>query len=146
MASTDEVNEYLDAKFDPSTDKSIEGVPDNPGVWWHLVNMEPALLRGLVVGVFSLLAATGLFVSDNLQAAIAGLVFAIVAVLQGISTRKASTPNAKVVVYKPDPVLFPHYVKPGPAVSTDVQQVANAAADLPSPVKDFSELPFPTRR
>ena len=53
---------------------------------------EPALIRALVAAVFGVLAAFGLAVSDQQQAAVAMLVMVVVALIQGKSTREHVMP------------------------------------------------------
>jgi hypothetical protein len=65
--------------------------------------------------------------------------------VQALWTRGSVTPNAKVVVYKPDPVNHPAELAPGEAVSSNVVLVANAAADTPGMEIPVDQLPFPER-
>lgn len=138
-----ELINQLDRESHPSSDRIYENLPEDPDFWWKLVNLNPALLRGLVIGTGALLATFGLVLGDEKQGAIITAVTAILAVVQALWTRRAVTPNIKVVVYKPDPVALPDVVAPGPAVMTDIVQVANAAADIPE--GNFADLPFPER-
>lgn len=115
--------------------------PSNPSLFWRLVNLNPAIWRGIIVSVLAVLATLGLIVSDNTSEAIVTAVFAVIALIQAISTHGAVTANQKVIAYKPDPVNKPSVVVSGDAISTDVVAVANAAAMSPN---STLPLPFPT--
>lgn len=133
----------LEQMRNPVADKQAEGTPDQADFWWRLVHLDPAILRGAVMSVIALVATFGLIVGDAKQAAIITAIGSILALVQALWTRKAVTPNAKVVVYKPDPIKAPDLVVPGPAVSSDVVAVANAAADTVHEDRQVQELPFP---
>lgn len=135
----------LDAKHDPRSDRDLEGVPANPSLWWKLVNLDPVLIRGAVMSCGALAMALGLTVSDKTLGAFLAALFSLMLICQAIWTRSSVTPNAKVVAYKPDPVNEPLVVEAGQAVSTDIVQVANAAADTPFGERPMGELPFPER-
>lgn len=128
--SQDEVRQYLESMNFPELDRLNEPIPENPSFLWRLVNLDPALWRGAVIAVCSLLASLGVVVvSEEVQLAVIGLVMAVIALVQALWTKRSTVPVKKVVVYKPDPVGDPTKVAPGPAVSTDIPAVANAAAD-----------------
>lgn len=103
-------------------------IPDNPSIWWKLVHLDPALYRGLVMAIVAIAASLGFLVSDHAIEAIVSGISIFMFLVQAFWTRKAVTPNAKVVVYKPDPVEQPARVAPGDAVSTNAVAVINAAA------------------
>lgn len=140
-----ELASSLSAKFDPGGDVTLEGIPENPSFWWKLVNLDPVLVRGAVMSFAALAATLGLAVSDKALGAFLAAVFSLMLLLQALWTRGSVTPNAKVVVYKPDPIEAPFELEAGPAVSTDIVQVANVAADTPSGGRPLAELPFPER-
>lgn len=126
---------------DLERDKLDEGIPEDPSFFWRLVNLDPALWRGLVVAIFALLSSFGFYVSDEEREALILVLVSVVAIVQGLWTRFAVTPNKKVVVYKPSPVDAPAMVVAGPAVSTDIPAIANAAADNGTNLQ--SRSPFP---
>lgn len=110
---------------------NVEGIPDNPGFWWKLVNLNPALWRALIVATIALLTGVGIAVNGSLEDSIFLFVTAAAAVAQGVWTKRAVTANQKVVVYKPDPVDSPHELAPGIAVSNNPEAVAIAASMAP---------------
>lgn len=126
---------------DPVRDQREEGIPENPGFFWKLIHLNPALWRGVVIAVFALLSAFGFFVVQERQEAVLGLLMALVALFQAFWTKDATMAKRQVVVYKPDPVAEPTKVSPGPAVSSNVPAVMNAAAD--DGRKPADKLPFP---
>lgn len=135
----------LDNRHLPEADVLAEDIPEDPGFWWKLVHLDPVLLRGAVISIAALIGTFGLAVGDQKVEAFLGAIAALLFLVQALWTRKSVVPNAKVVAYKPDPVNAPTVLAPGPAVSTDVVQVANVAADTPSGDRPASELPFPGR-
>lgn len=84
--------------------------------WWRLVNLQPATWRGIVVAIFAFLAAVGIKVAPEIPDAAFLLVIALLPIAQGLWTKKAVTPNAKVAVYVPEPTRAPELVQPGEAV------------------------------
>ena len=135
----------LDEKLDPECDAELEQIPEDPGFWWKLVHLDPVLLRGAVISIAALVGTFGFAIGDQKVEAFLSAVAALIVLVQALWTRKAVVPNAKVVVYKPDPVNSPKELAPGPAVSTDIIQVANAAADTPEGDRPVDLLPFPER-
>lgn len=127
----------------PESDARSEGVPDDAGFMWRLVHLEPVMLKGVLTTLMLLLGSFGLVIGDEKQAAVVGFALAAVSMLQAVWTRRSVTPNAKVVVFKPDPLAEPEAVAPGSAVSSNVIAVANAAADTPDSTIPIAELPFP---
>lgn len=91
---------------------------DKTTLWWRLVHLDPALLRGAVVAVVALLGALGILVSPQLPDVLIGAWAAMAAVVQALWTRPAVTANARVVVWAPDPVGSPRTVAAGEATST----------------------------
>ena len=129
---------------DIDRDLHLEDIPDAPSFFWRLSHLDPAVYRGIVVSIVCVLAAFGLIVSDQSAGAIVAVVSAIAAIVQAVWTRKAVTPNQKVLAYKPDPVDSPALIAAGAAVSSDVIAVANAAAkSLTNPLESRATLPFP---
>lgn len=102
-----------------------------PSFWWKLVNLNPALLRGLVMAVVMVLGTAGILVSPDLADGLIGAWVAVAAVVQALWTRNGVTANAKVVVIAPDPVNAPDTVAPGEAVteasSTDIIEAARTS-------------------
>lgn len=135
----------LESKYNPAADKLAEGIPRNVDFWWKLVHLDPAILKGAVVSIIGLLATLGLLVNDQTQGAILTSIASIIALVQALWTRKSVTPNIKVVVYKPDPVNSPRLLASGPAISTDVVAVSNAAADDENENRELHLLPFPEK-
>lgn len=85
-------------------------------IWWRLANLNPAVLRGLIVSVIAVLAAYGIKVSPDASDSLILLVLALGPVVQALWTRGAVTPNAKVAVSVPDPVGAPNEVEAGEAI------------------------------
>ncbi len=141
----EELVSELEQKSDPAADKRAEGIPENAGFWWKLIHLDPAILRGSVVSIMGLAAAFGYLVNDQRQGAILGAIAAVLALAQALWTRRAVTPNAKVVVYKPNPVEEPEILLAGHAISTNVVAVANAAADDVDGERNVQDLPFPEK-
>lgn len=95
-------------------------VPNEPSIWWRLVNLQPATWRGIVMAAFALAAALGLKFAPEIPDAAFLVVLAALPVIQGLWTKKAVTPNAKVVIRMPDPIKEPDLITAGPAVPVDV--------------------------
>lgn len=140
-----ELAQALDEKHNPEQDMAVEKTVEMDTFWWKFVHLDPSILRGAVIAIASLLGALGFAVSDQKLAAFLTAIAAILAMVQALWTRSAVTPNAKVVVYKPDPVNRPADLAPGEAVSSNVVAVANAAADTPGMDMPVDQLPFPER-
>jgi len=99
-------------------------------VWWKLVNLQPATWRGVVTAAVVLLAAVGIKVAPEVPDAVFLVILALLPVIQGVWTRSAVTPNAKVAVSVPDPVNAPSVVESGQAVvpdNTPVSEILEAA-------------------
>lgn len=75
---------------------------NTPSIWYKLVHMEPALWRGLIMAVFTMLASFGILVSDDVPNNLIALVLALAAIIQALWTRQAVVPEEKVVVWKDD--------------------------------------------
>lgn len=116
---------------DVAADVKAEDIPDSPNFWWKLTHLEPALYAGIVTAVVAVLASVGFAISDSATSSIISAVVVIVGLVQALWTRSKSTPNQKVVVYKPDPVNSPNEVSAGSAVSSNAVEVVNAAASTP---------------
>ncbi len=135
----------LDDKNNPDQDSAVEKSVEMTSFWWRLVNLDPAILRGAVIAVVVLVGTFGFIVSEQTLAAFLTAIGAVIAIVQALWTKGAVTPNAKVVVYKPDPVNHPAELAPGEAISSNVVGVANAAADTPGADIPVEQLPFPER-
>lgn len=131
---------YLAKLKNPDRDVASEPIPADPSFLWKLVHLNPALWRGIVFSVIGLLATAGLVISNQTGESVVTLILSVTAIVQAIWTRSATTPNKKVLAYKPDPIDHATLISAGEAVSTDVAAVANAAAT--SSVKPAT-LPFP---
>lgn len=83
---------------------------------WRLVNLQPATWRGIVVAVFVFLAAVGIKVDPGIPDAAFLVVLALLPVAQGLWTKGAVTPNARVAVSVPDPIRSPQVIEAGEAV------------------------------
>lgn len=94
------------------------GVTPPNNLWWRLMNLDPALWRGLIIAVFALLGTIGVSVIPGLPDQIIGLIWIVSAIVQALWTRQAVTPNAKVAVSVPDPVNSPNVVEAGEATTT----------------------------
>lgn len=93
---------------------SNEGPKDS--FFWKLFNLQPAVWRGLVTAVFALLAAIGIKVAADVPDVVFLVVLALLPILQGVWTKGAVTPNAKVVVKVDDPIDAPNDISAGEAV------------------------------
>jgi len=87
-------------------------------VWWKLVNLDPALLRGLITAGVMFLASFGLILAPGVPDAAVGFISVIFLMAQALWIRPSVTPNAKVAVSVPDPVNAPHVVEAGEAKTT----------------------------
>jgi hypothetical protein len=85
--------------------------------WWRLVNLNPALYRGVIMSTIWALTSLGIAVSDTVPNAFIVLIGAVFAMAQAFWTKPAVTPNAKVVVYMDDP-NNPKQVSAGEGVTT----------------------------
>lgn len=66
--------------------------------------VDPVILRSFIFAVFAVLGGLGISFATNERASIlAGLLTAVLALLQGSVTRPAVTPNTKVLAYISDP-------------------------------------------
>lgn len=83
----------------------------------RLVTLQPAVLRGAIVSIVTLLTAVGVFVSPEIPDAIMGVVGTVSALVAALWIRSAVTPNAKVLAYVPDPER-PRVIEPGEATTT----------------------------
>lgn len=90
---------------------------DQNGFWWRLVNLNPAVLRGVVVAVVALLGTVGILVTPALPDELVAALAAVAAVVQALWTRAAVTPNARVVVRAPEPITEPGVVEAGEATT-----------------------------
>lgn len=84
-------------------------------IWWRLVNLQPATWRGIVVAAFALAAALGIKFAPEVPDAAFLVVLAALPLIQGLWTKKAVTPNAKVAIRVPDPIKHPNQIEAGPA-------------------------------
>lgn len=82
----------------------------------RFASLNPALFRGLIVSVISLLALLGVAVTPGLPDALMAVISSLSALIAAVWIRPGVTPNDKVVVYMPDPEGLPATVRPGAAV------------------------------
>lgn len=95
---------------------------------WRIVNLDPALLRGLVVALFLVLGSAGILVSPQIGDSFVMLWVAVMAIVQAIWTRGAVTANARVAVLVPDPVHAPNTVAAGAAsTAAPANEIVEAA-------------------
>jgi hypothetical protein len=125
-------------------DARAEKIPDNPSWLWRMTHLEPSVYAGSISAIVLILGAVGLVISGKDVSAITGGVAAAIGIVQAVWTRKKVTANAKVVVYKPDPVGAPTKVSAGDAVSSDAVAVVNAAGVDSNPMSAHAGpiLPF----
>jgi hypothetical protein len=102
-------------------------------ILWRLVNLNPAVYRGLVVAVFSVLAAVGIKVSPEIPDVSLVVLLAVLPLLQAGWTKGAVTPNAKVAVVVPDPINEPNKVRAGQAEVNAPDAEVIKAAQLKGP-------------
>lgn len=97
-------------------------------MWWRLVNLQPAVWRGLIISVIAVAAAFGIKTREDLPDLLMLVVLGALPILQGLWTKGAVTPNAKVAVIVPDPVGAPNKVRAGEAeVNAPNEDVIEAA-------------------
>lgn len=102
--------------------------------WWRLVNLNPALYRALIMAVVLVLSSFGILISDAIPDSLILLVTAVLAIAQGIWTRRDVTPNAKVIAYTNDPQRGGTMVYPGMATTTaGVDNLLHTAQTVGSP-------------
>lgn len=98
--------------------------------WYRLTKLEPAVWRGLIVAVVTLLASFGVLISPAIPDALVGLIAVVVPLVQALWTRASVTANARVAVLVPDPVNDPSKVEAGEAVTTATNaEILGAARD-----------------
>jgi len=100
----------------------------NDNFWYRLINLDPALFRGLVVAVVALLATLGVTIAPGVPDQVIAIVWLLSAIIQALWTRGGVTPNAKVAVSVPDPINEPEKVEAGGAVTTAPNHEIIAAA------------------
>ncbi len=100
--------------------------------WWRLVDLDPAILRGVITGVLGLIGAVGILISPDLPDQILGVWVPMMALIQALWTKPSVTANARVVVEAPDPIHQPGLVVPGAATTTaSNSEIIDAAKDVP---------------
>jgi len=112
----------------PPARKKVVVEPPNNSFWYRLVNLDPALFRGLVVAVVALLATLGVTIAPGVPDQVIAIVWLLSAIIQALWTRGGVTPNAKVAVSVPDPINEPEKVEAGGAVTTAPNHEIIAAA------------------
>ena len=97
-------------------------------VMWRLVNLQPAVWRGLVVAVIAIAGTFGFDAATDLPDNVMLVIIGLIPIIQAVWTKGAVTPNAKVAVVVPDPVGEPNVVAAGKAVvSAPAEFIAEAA-------------------
>lgn len=110
----------------------VDGNSPQDTIWWRLINLQPATWRGVVTAVFVLLAAVGIKVAPAIPDAAFLVLIAVLPIIQGVWTKHAVTPNAKVAVSVPDPINAPSEIAPGEAVvpgNVLARDIADAARE-----------------
>lgn len=93
--------------------------------WERVSQMNPAVLRAVIVAVVGLITAiTGKVIDDSVIDTIVQLILLVLPIVAGIIIRKAVTPNAKVIAFQPNPIEEPHVIEAGEAVIQPEQQDA----------------------
>lgn len=98
-------------------------------LWIRLSKLDPAVYKGVVVGVVALLASVGVFVSPDIPDSIVALIVAIASFIQAVWVRGSVTPNAKVVIVMPDPEK-PRVIQAGEAATTASDNIILSAAKM----------------
>lgn len=96
---------------------------------YRLSKLDPAVFRGIIVGIVTILADVGVVIAPGIPDALVGVITAVAVISQALWTRNGVTPNAKVAVMVPDPYNEPHIVAPGEAVTTATPKEIVAAAE-----------------
>ena len=92
-----------------------------------LRKLEPARVNAVIIAVFVLASALGVsFFTEDLKAAILGLISALLTLVGGEVTRGQVVPAAKVLAYVEDPQGYYPEIHSGEA-SVDPSQVSNNA-------------------
>lgn len=90
----------------------------SPGWLTRVAKLDPALLRGAVVSVLALVTAVvgnEVVTNEQVESGL-DLVVALSAIVAAFLIKPAVTPNAKVIVFKPEPFEEPSEFESGPAV------------------------------
>lgn len=85
--------------------------------WWRLTHLEPAIYKGIIVGLVGLLAAFGVVISPELPDQLLFFITAAMTLVQALWTKASVTPNAKVLAYLADPAK-PKVITSGEAMTT----------------------------
>lgn len=84
---------------------------------WRFTNLQPAVYKGVVVGLVGLLAALGVVISPDIPDQVILFTTALMAMIQALWTKESVTPNAKVLAYLDDPSR-PRSITAGEATTT----------------------------
>lgn len=107
---------------------------ENPGFWERLAALNPAVVRAVVVAIVGVVAlVAGKAIDDGTVDVIVNVLMVILPIVAGFFIKRAVTPNAKVVVLKPDPVNAPDVVAPGEATTGPEQGTAVLEAAIQTP-------------
>lgn len=105
-----------------------------PSAWQKLVTLEPALVRGLIVSLFAVVASVlNVSFAQGTVENVINLVISLFALLAAVLIRGAVTPNAKVVVRDDTPLQDEATIAAGKATVSPLYstQVADAATHTP---------------
>lgn len=106
----------------------------DPSAWQKLITLEPALLRGLIVSAFAVVASVlnTAFAQGTIENFV-NLVISTFALLAAVLIRNSVTPNAKVVVRDDTPLQDEATIVAGEATVSPAysMRVAEAATHTP---------------
>lgn len=93
---------------------------DEPTWWQKLLQLEPAMVTGLIVSIFGLIGAVlGITIAPEVVQNVVTVILGISALLATVLLRGKVTANAKVVVYDDTPLAPVATLKAGEAVVTE---------------------------
>lgn len=107
---------------------------NKPNAWQRISQLNPAVLRGILVGLFGVVTlVTGKAIDDSVIDTVCNVILLILPVIAGIFIRRAVTPNAKVIAFQPNPIDEPHVIEAGEATILPGQDEAliDAAHSVP---------------
>lgn len=105
-----------------------------PSAWQKLVTLEPALVRGIIVSLFAVLASVlnTTFANGTVENVV-NLVISTFALLAAVLIRGAVTPNAKVVVRDDAPLDKDPLIVPGDATVSNLYKMVASDAAVATP-------------
>lgn len=99
-------------------------------LWWRLINLDPAIYRGLIVAVVALLASFGVILVPAIPDQLIAVIAAVSAAVQAIWTKRGTVPAATAAVVVPEPIRAPDVVVAGPAATTAPSKEIVSAARI----------------